>query len=183
MTQLRLLALLGSMGLALIAPRELTAQGGMGGAQPPANAATNAYRADVRNRLHRTLLKLAEAWDGSDPGAAAVLFADKGVIVLGPDRTITGRAAIRSAFGLTLRQMRGVVLTFDDYDLSDALAVVRGTMMYELIHDGRSGTHATVAYTMVLRRQRNNEWLIHMHMLAGAPALPEAHRAGGSQPP
>jgi hypothetical protein len=27
-------------------------------------------------------------------------------------------------------------------------------------------------YTMILRRQRNDEWLIQSHMIAGIPVLP-----------
>lgn len=183
MLRLRVLTVLGPMALALMAPRQLIAQIGRGGDQPAPNAVANAYRSEVRNRLNQLVIQLAGAWDASDPKAAAGFYADKGVIVLGPERTIEGRAAIRSAFGSTLRQMRGVVLTMDDYDLSGELAVVRGTMMYELLHDQLPGTQETVTYTMVLRRQRSDDWLIHIHMLAGAPALPEAIKASASPTP
>jgi hypothetical protein len=76
--------------------------------------------------------------------------------------------------------MRGVVLTIDDYDLSGELAFVRGTMVYELQHLNAAGTQETVTYAMVLRRQRNDDWLIQEHVLAGAPALPETTKASVS---
>jgi hypothetical protein len=79
--------------------------------------------------------------------------------------------------------MRGVVLTIDDYDLSGELAVVRGTMIYELLHDQLPGTQETATYTMVLRRQRSDDWLIQQHMLAGALALPEAKKASAAPIP
>ncbi|PYO76488.1 MAG: hypothetical protein DMD63_14385, partial [Gemmatimonadetes bacterium] len=44
------------------------AQIGRGGDQPAPNAAANAYRTEVRNRLNQLVIKLAEKWDGSDPG-------------------------------------------------------------------------------------------------------------------
>ncbi|MEP6858491.1 MAG: hypothetical protein ABI994_08890 [Gemmatimonadales bacterium] len=79
--------------------------------------------------------------------------------------------------------MRGVVLTIDDYDLSGELAVVRGTMIYELQHDQLPGTQETATYTMVLRRQRSDDWLIQQHMLAGALTLPETMKAGATPTP
>jgi ketosteroid isomerase-like protein len=169
--------------LALFAPRRITAQIGRGGDQPAPKAVANAYRSEVRNVLNQLVIQLAGTWDSPDPKIAASFYAERGVIVLGPERTIEGRAAIRSAFGSTLRQMRGVVLTIDDYDLSGELAVVRGTMMYELLHDHLPGTQETVTYTMVLRRQRSDDWLIQIHMLAGAPALPATAKASAVPAP
>lgn len=168
------------MVVALIVPRRLSAQIGRGGDQPAPNAVANAYRSEVRNRLNQLVIRLAGAWDAFDPKEAAALYTDRGVIVLGPERTIEGRDAIRSAFGSTLRHMRGVVLTIDDYELSGELAVVRGTMIYELLHDQLPGTQETAMYTMVLRRQWNDNWLIQVLMLAGAPALPELKKASAS---
>ncbi len=159
---------LGVIALSPVIPRLISAQIGRGGDQPAPNAVANA---------------LAGAWDASDPKQAASFYSDRAVIVLGPERTIEGRAAIRSAFGSTLRYMRGVVLTIDDYDLSGELAVVRGTMIYELQHDQLPGTQETATYTMVLRRQRSDDWLIQQHMLAGALTLPETMKAGATPTP
>jgi len=170
--------ILGSFAIASSA----RAQIGRGGDQPAPNAAASAYRTEVRNRLNQLVIQLAEKWDGSDPGEVASLYTQRGVMVLGPDRTIEGRDAIRSAFAATLRHMRGVVLTIDDYDLSGELAFVRGTMVYELQHLNAAGTQETATYAMVLRRQRNDDWLIQEHVLAGAPTLPETTKASVSSP-
>lgn len=177
------LTVVGLVASTLMMPFQLAAQIGRGGDQPAPNAVANAYRAEVRNRINHLVIQLAGAWDRSDPGEAASLYAQRGVIVLGPERTIEGREAIRSAFESTLSRMRGVVLTIDDYDLSDELAFVRGTMMYELLHDRVAGTQETVVFTMVLRRQRNDDWLIQAHMLAGAPALPDTRKVGARASP
>lgn len=174
---------LGVIALSPVIPRLISAQIGRGGDQPAPNAVANAYRSEVRNRLNSLVIQLAGAWDASDPKQAASFYSDRAVIVLGPERTIEGRAAIRSAFGSTLRYMRGVVLTIDDYDLSGELAVVRGTMIYELQHDQLPGTQETATYTMVLRRQRSDDWLIQQHMLAGALTLPETMKAGATPTP
>ena len=174
---------LGVIALSPVIPRLLGAQIGRGGDQPAPNAVANAYRSEVRNRLNSLVIQLAGAWDASDPKQAAAFYTDRAVIVLGPERTIEGRNAIRSAFGSTLRYMRGVVLTIDDYDLSGELAVVRGTMIYELQHDQLPGTQETATYTMVLRRQRSDDWLIQQHMLAGALSLPETKKASATPVP
>ncbi len=183
-SRLRVLFSAGALLLALPAiSSPVAAQIGRGGDQPAPNAAANAYRTEVRNRLNRIVIQLAEKWDASDPADVASLYAERSVIVLGPERTIEGRDAIKSAFGTTLRHMRGVVLTIDDYDLSGELAFVRGTMVYELLHDQAPGTQETVTYAMVLRRQRNDDWLIQEQVLAGAPALPEVKKASVSSSP
>ena len=179
----RTLLILGLIALSPVVPRQSCAQIGRGGDQPAPNAVANAYRSEVRNRLNSLVIQLAGAWDASDPKQAAAFYGDNAVIVLGPERTIVGRDAIRSAFGSTLRHMRGVVLTIDDYDLSGELAVVRGTMIYELLHDQLPGSQETAMYTMVLRRQRSDDWLIQEHMLAGALALPEEKKASARAAP
>jgi uncharacterized protein (TIGR02246 family) len=156
----------------IAAPVAAHAQIGRGGDQPAPNAVANAYRTNVRNQLNQLVIQLAGAWDATDPKEASSLYTEHGSIILGPELTIEGRKAIRAAFGVTLRHMRGVVLTIDDYDMSGELAFVRGTMIYEILHEGAAGTQETVTYTMILRRQRNDEWLIQSHMIAGNPVLP-----------
>ena len=183
MRRLQLATIFGAAALSVTVPCALGAQIGRGGDQPAPNAVANAYRSEVRNRLNSLVIQLAGAWDASDPRQPAAFYTDKAVLVLGPERTIEGRDAIRSAFGSTLRHMRGVVLTIDDYDLSGELAVVRGTMIYELQHDHLPGTQETASYTMVLRRQRSDDWLIQEHMLAGALTLPEAKKAAATATP
>jgi ketosteroid isomerase-like protein len=168
---------------AAVPSHPVSAQIGRGGDQPAPNAVANAYRSEVRNRLNSLVIQLAGAWDASDPKQPTAFYSDRAVIVLGPERTIEGRDAIRSAFGSTLRHMRGVVLTIDDYDLSGELAVVRGTMIYELLHDQLPGTQETATYSMVLRRQRSDDWLIQQLMLAGALALPEGKKASAAATP
>jgi uncharacterized protein (TIGR02246 family) len=159
--------------VAILVAREARAQIGRGGDQPAPDAVANAYKTEVRNKLSQLVIRLAGAWDATDPAEAASLYAERGVIVLGPERTIEGRRAIRSAFDATLRRIRGVVLTMDDFDLSGELAFVRGTMIYELTHEHAVSTQETVTYTMLLRRQGDDEWLIQAQMLAGAPGLPD----------
>ena len=183
LSRLRGSLIVGIIALLPVIPRQSCAQIGRGGDQPAPNAVANAYRSEVRNRLNSLVIQLAGVWDASDPKQAAAFYGDKAVIVLGPEKTIVGRDAIRSAFGSTLRHMRGVVITIDDYDMSGELAVVRGTMMYELLHDGLPGSQETATYSMVLRRQRSDDWLITEHMLAGALPLPEAKKASATAAP
>jgi uncharacterized protein (TIGR02246 family) len=167
----RLLILL-TTSLTILLAREARAQIGPGD-DPGPNTIANAYTAEVRNKLSQLVIRLAEAWDATDPAEAARLYTERGVIVLGPERTIEGRKAILSAFDATLRHMRGVVLSMDDYDLSGELAFVRGTMIYELTHEHAANTRETVIYSMILRRQYDNGWLIESQILAGSPALPD----------
>jgi uncharacterized protein (TIGR02246 family) len=167
----RLLILL-TTSLTILLAREARAQIGPGD-DPGPNTIANAYKAEVRNKLSQLVIRLAEAWDATDPAEAARLYTERGIIVLGPERTIEGRKAILSAFDATLRHMRGVVLSMDDYDLSGELAFVRGTMIYELTHEHAASTRETVIYSMILRRQYDNGWLIESQILAGSPALPD----------
>src|SRR5712672_2284363 len=183
MRKLRISSVFYVAAFAAMPSNPASAQIGRGGDQPAPNAVANAYRSEVRNRLNSLVIQLAGAWDASDPKQPAAFYSDRAVIVLGPERTIEGRDAIRSAFGSTLRHMRGVVLTIDDFDLSGELAVVRGTMIYELLHDQLPGTQETATYTMILRRQRSDDWLIQQLMLAGALALPEGKKASAAATP
>jgi uncharacterized protein (TIGR02246 family) len=177
----RLLILL-TTALSILLAREARAQIGPGD-DPGPNIIANAYKAEVRSKLSQLMVHLAEAWDATDPGEAARLYTEKGVIVLGPERTVQGRKAILSAFDATLRRMRGVVLTMDDFDLSGELAFVRGTMIYELTHEHAASTRETVIYSMILRRQYDNGWLIQSHILAGSPALPDELKSGAATAP
>jgi uncharacterized protein (TIGR02246 family) len=177
----RLLILL-TTTLAVFPTREARAQIGPGD-DPGPSAIANAYKAEVRNKLSQLVIQLSEAWDATDAGEAARLYSEKGVIVLGPERTIEGRKAILAAFDTTLRHMHGVVLNMDDFDLSGELAFVRGTMIYELTHEHAASTRETVIYSMILRRKYDNGWLIQSQILAGSPALPDKIESSAATAP
>ena len=165
---------LAAVALAGGLPSTARSQIGWGGNQPAPNAVASAYRIEVRNRLNQLVIHLAEAWDTIDPKEeVSNLYAERGTMVLGASPPIEGRKSIKAAFAATLRHMRGVLLTIDEYDLSGELAFVRGTMVYEILHENGPGTQETAGYTMILRRQRNDQWLIESHMIAGDPVLPE----------
>jgi hypothetical protein len=130
------------------------------------------YRAHVRNVLASLLGDLSGLWDDSNPGLATALYAPNATIVLGGEEIIQGRDKIRAAFAGKLGKMRGVHFTMDEFDLSDELAFVRGTMSYELIQPGAVPARETAGYAMILRVRRD-EWLIQSHLLGRKPILPE----------
>lgn len=157
----------------------LAQQGIPGGDASVYRTEANAYRAFVRSRVQIILAELADRWDGDKPAEVARMYSSNGTIVLGPDRSIQGRDAIRKAFAENLNQMRGVLFAMDEYDLSGELAYVRVTMKYELIHgDGRRSME-TAIFTMALR-PRWDDWLIESHTIAGVAALPQPAAVAGS---
>ena len=130
------------------------------------------YRAHVRNQIASLLGNLGGLWDDSNPGLATGFYTQNGVIVLGAEEVIQGRSKIQAAFASKLGKMRGVHFTMDEFDLSDELAYVRGTMSYEIIKAGATAMRETAAYTMILRVRRD-EWFIQSHLLGRKPVLPE----------
>jgi ketosteroid isomerase-like protein len=154
------------------APIPAHAQPGMGGNVGKLRGEAAFYRAHVRNQLTSLLSNLSGLWDDSNPGLATALYMPNATIVLGADEIIEGRDKIRAAFAGKLGKMRGVHITMDEFDLSDELAYVRGTMSYELIRPGAEAARESAAFAMMLRVRRD-EWLIQSHVLAGKPVLPE----------
>ena len=152
---------------------------GMGGNVGTMRTAAAVYRAHVRNVLASLLGNLGGLWDDSNPAQPSAFYAQNGNIVLGPDEILQGRAKIRTAFAGKLGRMRGVHMTMDEFDLSDELAFVRGTMSYELIHAGTTATRETAAFAMILRVKRD-EWLIQTHVIGGKPILQDEPASGKS---
>lgn len=145
---------------------------GMGGNVGKLRTEAAFYRAHVRNQLASLLGNLGGLWDDSNPRLATALYTQNATIVLGAEEVIEGRGKIQAAFAGKLGKMRGVHFTMDEFDLSDELAWVRGTMSYEIIHAGTTATRETAAYAMILRVRRD-EWFIQSHMLGRKPILPE----------
>lgn len=150
----------------------VAAQGGpgMGGNVGKLRTEAAVYRAHVRNVLTSLLADLGGLWDDSNPGLAAAIYMPSAVIVLGPDEVVQGREKIRAAFAGRLGKMHGVRFTMDEFDLSDELAFIRGTMSYELIHGGTTSTREAASFAMLLRVRRD-EWLIQSHLIGGKPIL------------
>ena len=144
---------------------------GMGGNVGKLRTEAAFYRAHVRNQIASLLGSLGGLWDDSNPGLATALYTPNATIILG-EEVIQGKSKIQAAFASKLGRMRGVHFTMDEFDLSDELAYVRGTMSYELSHAGTTATRETAAYAMILRVRRD-EWHIQSHLLGRKPLLPE----------
>lgn len=131
-----------------------------------------AYRAHVRDRMGRLVADLGEKWDDSNPTIPAAFYDTDATIVLGPNETIDGRGDIRKAFADRLGKMFGMSFTMQEFDMSDEMAFVRGTMSYELLTPGSRAIRETAAFAMTVRVKRD-VWLIQSHTIAGRPTLPE----------
>ena len=145
---------------------------GMGGNVGKLRTEAAFYRAHVRNVLASLLGNLGGLWDDSNPALPAAFYTPNAVIALGAEELIQGRAKIQAAFAGKLGKMRGVHLTMDEFDLSDELAFVRGTMSYELIQQGKESNRETAAFAMILRVRRD-EWMIQSLLLGRKPLLQE----------
>lgn len=133
-----------------------------------------AHRARVQNRIANLLAELGDRWDRNKPGEVARLYSSNGAIVLGPLKAIEGRDEIRKAFAGSIGQMRGVMFTMEEYDLSGELAYVRGTMRYEVLHAADQRPSLEVATFTMSLRQKWDDWLIVSHTIGAMPALPQA---------
>lgn len=151
---------------------EAQVEPGMGGNVGKLRTEAAVYRAHVRNVLASLLGNLGGLWDDSNPALPSAFYMPNAVIALGSEELIQGRPRIQAAFAGKLGKMRGVHLTMDEFDLSDELAFVRGTMSYELIQPGNEGNRETAAFAMILRVRRD-EWLIQSLLLGRKPLLQE----------
>ena len=134
-----------------------------------------AYRAHVRDRMGRLVADLGERWDDSNPMTPAAFYDIDATIVLGPDEVVEGRAAIQKAFSARLGRMFGMSFTMQEFDMSDEMAFVRGTMSYELLRPGAAPIRETAAFAMTVRVKRD-AWLIQSLTIAGRAPLPEETR-------
>ncbi len=161
--------------IAAASPATVGAQGVPGGKAAGAyHSEAIAHRARVQNQIANLVADLGDRWDRNKPAEIARMYAPNGTIVLGPMKAIEGRDEIRKAFAGSLGQMRSVMFTMEEYDLSGELAYVRGTMRYELLHGAdQRPTMEVATFTMSLR-QRWDDWLIVSHTIGSGPALPQA---------
>jgi ketosteroid isomerase-like protein len=157
----------------LIVASPLAAQSrpGLGGNVGETRTAAAAYRAQVRNIVGQLTAELAEVWDDVDVSRPLAFYDANATITLGPDETIQGKAEIRKAFGGPLGRMRGVLFTLDEFDMSDELMFVRGTMAYEIVQSEGPSLRQTMIFTMSLRLKRG-DWKIQSHTIAGPAVLP-----------
>jgi len=151
------------------------AQGVPGGKAAGAyQAEAIAHRARVQNQVANLIAELGDRWDRDKPAEVARMYASNGKIVLGPQKSIEGRDEIRKAFAGSLNQMRSVMFTMEEYDLSGELAYIRGTMRYELLNGVDQRPSLEVATFTMSLRQRWDDWLIVSHTIGSGPALPQA---------
>ena len=144
---------------------------GLGGNVGETRTAASAYRAQVRNIIGQITAELGDVWDDVDPSRPAAFYDANATIVLGPNATVDGRAAIRKAFAERLGRMRGVAFQIEGFDMSDELMFVRGTMSYEIPQQNGTSNREASLFTMALRLKRG-DWIIQSHAIGGAAALP-----------
>jgi ketosteroid isomerase-like protein len=168
--------LLGACLLALVfaaavtVPREVKAQPGMGGDVARVRTEATIYRAHVQRLLAAMIHDLGAAWDNANPQEPAAFYTPNATITLGPGDVIEGRGAVVKAFTERLGRMHGMRMTMDEFDMSDELAFVRGTMSYELTQAGSPSSHESASFSMLFRIRRDR-WLIQSHVIAGPPVL------------
>ncbi len=159
------------MAFAISLPRAALAQIGKGGDQAAPNEVGNAYKSDVRNKLGKIIIRLAESWDSADPDRATRLYTNGATITFGPGQSVAGKAAIAQEFVGRFQHMHGLVLTVDGFDQSGELSVIRGEMSFDLVHPDNRTTQENSVYTMTFKLQRGDEWLIDSHMISGSAPL------------
>lgn len=159
-------------------PASLGAQGVPGGKAAGAyHSEAIAHRARVQNQIANLLAELGDRWDRDKPAEVVRMYAANGTIVLGPEKSIEGRNEIRKALAGSLGQMRSVMFTMEEYDLSGELAYIRGTMRYELLNGADQRPSMEVATFTMSLRQRWDDWLIVSHTIGLGPRLPQAPAA------
>ena len=151
-------------------PCAVEAQPGLGGNVARVRTEATVYRAHVQRLLAALVHDLGAAWDNENPQEPAAFYAPNATITLGPGDVINGRNAIVTAFTERLGQMHGMLFTTQEFDMSDELAFVRGTMSYELTQEGSPSSRETAAFS-ILFRIRRDRWFIQSHVIAGTPVL------------
>ena len=151
-------------------PVALGAQPGLGGNVAKVRTEAAIYRAHVEKLLGVMIHDLGAAWDNANPQEPAAFYAPNATIALGPGEVIEGRGAVEKAFAEKLGRMHGMRITMDEFDMSDELAFVRGTMTYDLTHAGAPSSREHASFSMLFRIRRDR-WLIQSHVIAGVPVL------------
>ena len=126
------------------------------------------YYAQVRTELNNVLIRWRDAWEKDDaPGLAAFYTTGATYYPLNGPLAQT-RAVIRNHYAEFLRNVGTLNVNLSGFGMSGDLAYVTARLTYFLF-DGKAERKVTRTDLIVLRRQRDHDWLIEAQIAQEEP--------------
>jgi uncharacterized protein (TIGR02246 family) len=127
------------------------------------------YFAQVRTELNNVLIRWRDAWEKDDAtGIAAFYTTGATYYPLSAPQAQT-RAAIRNHYAEFLRSVGTLNVNLSGFGMSGDLAYVTARLSY-FVFDGTAERRVTRTDLIVLRRQRDHDWLIEAQIAQEEPA-------------
>jgi uncharacterized protein (TIGR02246 family) len=128
------------------------------------------YFAQVRTEINNLLIRWRDAWEKDDARTLAAFYMEGANYFPLHGAQATTRAAIQSYFADFLRSVGTLELNLSGFGMSGDLAYVTCRVAYHFF-DGTAERKVTRTDLIILRRTRNHDWLIEMHMAQAEPEL------------
>ena len=127
------------------------------------------YYAQVRTEINNVLMSWRDAWEKDDPAKLASFYTDgANYYPLGVAPAAT-RAGIRSHFADFLKMAGTLDVNMTSFGMSGDMAYITARLSYHAF-DGTRERKIVRTDIIVLRRQRNHDWLIEAQLAQEEPA-------------
>ncbi|HEY0306120.1 MAG TPA: SgcJ/EcaC family oxidoreductase [Longimicrobiales bacterium] len=121
------------------------------------------YYAQVRTEVNELLIRWREAWENDDPGGLARLYLEHASYYPLNTAAAQSRAAIQSHFADFLGTVGTLSINISSFGMSGDVAYVTCRVGYHRF-DGAAERRVTRTDLIILRRQRNQGWLIEVQL-------------------
>ena len=121
------------------------------------------YYAQVRTEVNELLIGWRDAWEKDAPGRLAGFYTEQANYYPVNAAAVQSRAAIQSHFADFLRNVGTLSINMSSFGMSGDVAYVTCRLSYHLF-DGAAERRVTRTDLIVLRRQRNQGWLIEVQL-------------------
>lgn len=127
------------------------------------------YYAQVRTEINNVLVAWRDAWEKDDAQAVAAFYSDGANYYPLSAPPATTRAGIRSHFADFLKTTGTLNINMTGFGMSGDMAYITARLTYHAF-DGTRERKIVRTDMMVLRRQRNFDWLIEAQLAQEEPA-------------
>ena len=127
------------------------------------------YYAQVRTEINNVLVSWRDAWEKDDAAKLAGFYTEGATYYPLSAATAATRAGIRSHFADFLKTTGTLGINMTGFGMSGDLAYITARLSYHAF-DGTRERKVVRTDMIVLRRQRNHDWLIEAQLAQEEPA-------------